>query len=147
MPKIKNILLILSLSQFAYCADILQNTNDFPQKELQSQNRDFVKLVVDEISKSLPQTIDKYTSFVKIENKDLTLFYTFAINTGTKSDESIKNEDKTRMQEAVTRGVCKSSKKFLEAQINISYVYINAQTKAKLFQFDITQKNCLELLN
>ncbi|MDO8454800.1 MAG: hypothetical protein Q7S59_09540, partial [Sulfurimonas sp.] len=75
---------------------------------------------------------------------ELTLLYTFEINTGAKSDETLRNEDKSRMQKAVVTGICQSSSKFLEAGINTSYIYISAKSKAPLFQFDVTQKDCIK---
>ena len=113
-------------------------------KEMKAQNKKIVQLASQEISKTLPQTIDKYTKLTKVTGKDTTLLYIFEINTGSKSDESVKNEDKSRMKKAVTAGICKSSKRFLDAQIDISYIYISAISKAELFKFDVTQKSCLK---
>lgn len=143
----KVLLLLFSMSQFLFAIDIQQRTGDFPSKEMQSQNKEIVKLVVEEISKTLPQTVDKYTKFVNIQSENSTLIYTFEINTGSKSDEYVKKEDHSRMKEAVTIGVCNSSKRFLDAQIDISYIYTSAKTSSPLFQFDITQRNCFELVN
>jgi len=133
---------ILVLSQSSLSEGLQTKTGEFPQKEMQKQNREIVKLSSEEISKTLPQTIDKYTVLTTVEGKDNTLIYTFEINTGAKSDEAVKKEDRTRMQQAVTTGICQSAKRFLESQINISYVYISANTKAELFRFDITQADC-----
>jgi len=116
--------------------------SDSNVQELQVQNRKIIGLVVEELSKDLPKKIDQYTEFVGITNDDLTLIYIFEINTGGKSDETVQKEDQSRMQQAVTQGVCRSSKRFLDAQINISYLYKSAKSKAKLFQFDITQADC-----
>ncbi|MFA6196447.1 MAG: hypothetical protein WC656_07360 [Sulfurimonas sp.] len=135
--------ILMTFTSFAYTGE-LAKTGDFPQKEIQAQNKDIVKRVVSEISKSLPQTIDKYTKFVDIQAKELTLLYTFEINTGAKNDDAVKSEDKSRMQKAVVTGICQSSSKFLEAGINTSYIYISAKTKAPLFQFDVTQKDCIK---
>ncbi len=112
-------------------------------QDLKVQNKKIVGLVVKELSKDLPKTIDQYTQFVAIKSDDLTLIYIFEINTGVKSDETVRKEDHSRMQNAVTQGVCRSSQRFLDAQIDISYLYNSAKTKAKLFQFDITQSDCL----
>ena len=113
-------------------------------EDLQVQNRKIIDLVVQELSKDLPKTIDKYTKFVNIKSDDLTLVYTFEINTGSKSDKMVQQEDHARMQAAVTQGVCRSSQRFLDAQINIAYVYRSAKTKTQLFRFDITQADCLK---
>ena len=116
-------------------------------QDLKVQNRKIVGLVVEELSKDLPKKVDEFTQFVGMQSDDLTLIYVFEINTGVKSDETVQKEDHSRMQSAVTQGVCRSSKRFLDAQINISYLYNSAKTKAKLFQFDITQTDCFRGAN
>ncbi|WP_415398194.1 hypothetical protein [Sulfurimonas sp. CS5] len=143
----KIFLILISLSIALVASDIPTRTGTFPQKEMKAQNKEIARLVAKEISSTLPQTIDKLTTLASVKNKDTTLIYTFEINTGAKSDEAIKKEDRTRMKQAVTAGICQSSKKFLEAGIDTSYVYVNAKTKVRLFQFDITQKDCISNLN
>jgi len=132
--------IIMTLSQSTFAEGIKQQ--DLPVAEMQKQKREIVKLSSEEISKTLPQTVDKYTVLTKVEGKDTTITYTFEINTGAKSDEAVKKEDRTRMQKAVTTGICQSSKRFIDAQINISYIYIGAKSKAELFRFDVTQADC-----
>ena len=152
-------LLLLLSTQTLFGADTAQNKQvavetDAPSLKMRSdnnvqdmkvQNRKIIALVVEELSKDLPKTIDQFTQFVSIKSDDLTLIYVFEINTGVKSDESVQKEDHTRMQSAVTQGVCRSSQRFLDAQINISYLYNSAKTKDKLFQFDITQADCVKV--
>ena len=134
--------IILTFSQWSFGEGLQTKTGEFPQKEMHKQNREIVKLSSEEISKTLPQTIDKYTTLTKVEGKDTTLIYTFEINTGAKSDDTVRKEDRTRMQKAVTTGICHSASKFIEAQINISYIYIGAKSKAELFHFDVTKADC-----
>jgi len=119
-------------------------TVDMPTKEMIAQNRKIAKLAAEEMNKTLPQTIDKYTTLIEIAAKGTTLEYLFEINTGAKSDETVRQEDHARMKRAITEGVCRSSKRFLDAQINITYLYRSAATKAELFRFDITQHSCTE---
>jgi len=116
-------------------------------QDLKTQNREIVTLVVKELSRDLPKKVDQYTEFVAIKSEGLTLIYIFEINTGSKSDKAIIKEDHSRMREAVTQGVCRSSQRFLDAQINISYLYQSAKSKAKLFQFNITQTDCIKDLH
>ena len=132
--------IIITLSQSILAEGIKQQ--DLPVEEMQKQKREIVKLSSEEISRTLPQTVDKYTVLTKVEGKDTTITYTFEINTGAKSDEAVKKEDRTRMQKAVTMGICQSSKRFIDAQINISYIYISAKSKAELFRFAVTQADC-----
>ena len=118
-------------------------TQEMSTDEMKKQNRIIVKLASEEMSKTLPQNIDKYTTLQKVEGKDTKLIYIYEINTGAKSDESIRNEDRSRMQQAVTNGICKSSKRFLDAKIDIAYLYRSATSKEKLFVFNVSKKDCI----
>ena len=119
--------------------------NEFPKEQMHSQNATIAKMFTEEISKNLPQKIDNYTKFVKIHNEGSNIIYTFEIKTGAKSDESVRKEDRSRMYRAVKNGICQSSMRFLEANINISYLYISASSKKDLFRFNITQKDCVKM--
>ena len=141
------ITLFISLTQLSFAQDLKIKTDEFPAKEMKTQNKEIAKLVSAEISETLPQIVDKYTTLVKVTSINTTLLYTFEINTGSKSDEAVKNEDRSRMKKAITEGVCQSSSKFLQAGINTSYIYISAISKAHLFQFDIKQENCIKSAN
>jgi len=115
---------------------------DMPKKEMISQNKKIVSLAAEEMNKTLPQAIDDYTRLIRISARGTVLEYHFEINTGAKSDEMVRKEDHARMQKAITEGVCRSSKRFLDAQISISYIYRSAASKAELFRFDISQEKC-----
>jgi hypothetical protein len=118
---------------------------EYPVDKLKEQNREIIKMVVKEISKDLPQKVDRYTTMSKIRDENLTLIYTFEINTGAKSDKAVIKEDKPRMQKAISRGICQSSKRFLEAGVTLSYEYLSASSKKELFTFTMNQKKCKEL--
>ena len=111
-------------------------------KQMKLQNKNVIKFVIEEYKRKLPQKVDNYTQFVDISSKDLTLIYTFEINTGAKSDETVIKEDKKRMGEMVKLGICKSSQRFLDSDINLSYVYNSQATKKELFKFNVTKKDC-----
>jgi hypothetical protein len=49
------------------------------------------------------------------------------------------------MQKAVTKGVCQSSKRFLDANISLAYEYKSAISKKELFTFFIDKQKCKEL--
>jgi len=135
---------LLSLCVSSLFAVTTPATQELPVSELVKQNKQIVKLASEEISKTLPQKVDKYTDLLRVEGHDTTLLYLFEINTGAKSDESIIKEDHARMKKAITKGICRSSKRFLDAEINISYRYISASTQKTLFQFDIRKSDCTE---
>jgi len=141
----KFISLILLISSILVANNLPIKNQDVSPEQLRKQNKEIVQLVAKELSKDLPKTIDKYTKFVKIVGKGSDLIYTFTINTGSKNDETVKKEDKTRMKEAITNGVCKSSKRFMDAKITIIYNYISAVSKVDLFSFKINQDICFKL--
>ena len=117
-------------------------TRDLSNEALIKQNKTITALAADELSKTLPQKIDRYTQLLKVVARGTTLEYFFEINTGAKSDEAVRKEDRTRMEQAITKGVCRSSKRFLDVQISISYIYSSAVSKAELFRFDISREKC-----
>jgi len=133
------------LAQASYATDVIKEGEEYPLEKMKEQNQKIIKMVVEEISKTLPQTVDKYTSMTKIRDENLTLIYTFEINTGAKSDEAVKKEDKPRMEKAITNGVCQSSKRFLDAGVTLTYEYMSASTKKELFAFTMTEKICKEV--
>jgi len=115
---------------------------DISQKKMQEQNIEIATLAAKELSKNLPQKIDNYTTLQSIKNDKTTLFYTFIINDVNKSDEAIQKQDHSRMQKVVTEGICKTSTRFLQAGIDISYIYLSAKSKKQLFRFDVTKEQC-----
>ena len=131
------------MTQLGFSTGVQQQ--ELPTEQLKKQNKELVKLAATEINKTLPQSIDTYTTLTKVEGKETTILYTYEINTGSKSDETVQKEDKSRMKEAVTYGICKGSKRFLDAQINISYLYISAKSKVELFRFDVSQSDCMNI--
>jgi len=142
MRPLLSILLILTLG---YSEGIIKGEQEYPADKFKEQNSQIIKMVVSEISKSLPQKVDRYTTMTTIRDENLTLIYTFEINTGSKSDEAVIKEDKPRMQKAVTKGVCQTSQKFLDADISLAYEYKSATTQKELFTFLITKERCKEI--
>jgi len=136
------ITLLTTWNGILFAKDIKVKYQDIPQEKMHEQNREIADLAAKELSKNLPQKIDKYTTLKSIVNKETTLVYTFVLNVENRSDEAIQKDDHSRMQKAVTQGVCQSSKRFLEAGINISYIYLSAKTSKELFRFDITKEKC-----
>ena len=138
----KQLFLALFLAQVCLSNNLPIKNQDVSPKQLQKQNKEIVKLVAQELSKNLPQTINKYTTIVKIEGIGTSLIHTYEINTGAKSDKAVIAEDRTKWEKIYIKNVCQRSKRFLEAQIYLSYVYVSEKTKKKLFQFDVTQDKC-----
>ena len=137
------LLTLFSQILFADTPTSIQLDNrEFPPEELQKQKEHIAQMVAQEIAKSLPQKVDKYTRLVAIKSDKALLVYTFELNVPSKSDDEIIKEDHSRMQRAITKGVCQSSKKFLSAGINTRYIYKSAKSNKELFRFDITRDRC-----
>jgi len=145
MQKLLLFLTLLVLTLSTYATDIVRDGQEYPIEKIKEQNRQIIRMVVEEISKTLPQKIDNFTSMTNITDENLTLIYTFEINTEAKSDESIQKKDKPRMEKAISKGICQFSKRFLDAGIILNYTYLNASTKKELFTFSMNQKKCKEL--
>ncbi|PLY07655.1 MAG: hypothetical protein C0625_05620 [Arcobacter sp.] len=150
----KNILLVIcsffAIISFSLAKNDLPKTDDpmsqkRADKQLKLQNKEIVKLVVDEVSKKLPQKVDNYTQYVSIKAEGLTLISTYEINIAPKSDEAVINEDKSRMETFIIEGICQSSKRFLQSDINVTYVYTNSSSKKELFRFGVTAKDCIKI--
>jgi hypothetical protein len=135
-------MLISSLVSFAKLS--IKN-QDVSPAQLEKQNKQIVQLAATEISKQLPQKIDRYTTITQVLAQDTNLIYVHEIRVDAKSDDAIIKEDHSRMQKAITKGVCRTSQRFLEAKINLTYRYISAVTKRKLFEFNINEQTCLDL--
>ncbi|QFR48725.1 hypothetical protein FJR48_02915 [Sulfurimonas lithotrophica] len=144
----KNLFLILSiLVSITIAEETPTRTGEFPKEQMKIQAKEIAQRAAYSMNEGLPQTIDKYTELISVKAENTTMVFTFEINTGAKSDEAVRKEDHSRMQKAVTVGVCQQSQKFLESGINTSYVYTSAKTKKLLFKFDISQDKCKGLVN
>ena len=142
---INKLLLTLLISLQVFASNTQMQNRDMSTKDMKSQNKEITKLAAQEINKSLPQKIDKFTTLLKVKPDNTTIVYTFELNIAPKTDETVKKEDHNRMKEAVTRGTCRSKKRFLDANISIRYIYTSATSKKELFHFNINQESCFKL--
>lgn len=142
---IKHFLIFFTLVLPVLALEQSLQSKELSSKDLKSQNKEIAKLAAAEISKSLPQKVDKYTTLISCEAKNTTLIYVYEINTAPKSDAQVKKEDYDRMKKAVTYGTCKNSNRFLDADISIRYIYKSFHSKSELFKFDITKESCISL--
>jgi len=145
MKRLLFLLTLLLFSVSSQAEDIIKEGQEYPIEKIREQNREIIKMVVEEISKKLPQTVDKYTTLKEIKDDNLTLIYSFEINTDAKNDATVIKEDKPRMEKAVSKGICQSSKRFLDAGISLKYIYISASSQKNLFSFTMNQTKCKEL--
>ena len=150
MNKLVIFILTLIVTTKLFAGNDLPATSDPIMKEkadkqLKLQNKKVLMSAVAAYKKNLPQKVDKYTTFTQVEAKDLTLIRIYEINTGSKSDEAVQKEDMSRMQEAVKYGVCTTSKRFLDSDIKLTYLYKSAKSKVELFKFEFSAKDCANI--
>ena len=138
---------IVIFTQIILASNLPVRNQDVSPKQLQKQNKQITKLAAEQIAKSLPQVVNKYTTATNIKAIGSNLIYIYEINTGAKSDKSVIAEDRMKWEKLYIKNVCQRSKRFLDAQIKLSYQYLSAKTKVKLFQFDVTQEKCFKIAN
>ncbi|RUM73410.1 MAG: hypothetical protein DSZ11_05920 [Sulfurovum sp.] len=143
--KLLLLTVVIMISSLSYATEVIKDGQEYPMDKMREQNQKIIKMVVEEVSKGLPQKVNKYTQMINIRDENLTLIYTFEINAAPKSDETIRKEGKKKMEKYVSKGICQSSKKFLDVGVTISYEYLSASTKKELFTFTLTQKICKKL--
>ncbi len=138
-------ILMSILTQGMSVSNLPVKNQDVSPKQLQKQNKQVAQLAAEAESKNLPQIVDKYTKIISIKAVNTTMVYTFEINTGSKSDNTVIKEDHTRMKKAITQGICKSARRFMNAQITKVYIYKSAISKKELFRFNIKESDCIEI--
>jgi len=116
------------------------NASVIPDK-VKLQNQNVVNMAAKSLSDELPKKVDKFTSLIKIDPRGEVLIYTFEINS-TKSDDELIKKDKTKMKKRITSGVCSSSKRFLQSDISIKYIYQSKKSKKEIFNVDINKSVC-----
>ena len=120
----------------------IQLGGDLSVDKMRQQNLAVVKKAVEGLRENLPQKVDNYTTLVGVDSNGTQLIYTFEVNAGPKSDEALKREGVSRIAPRVRQGICRDSKRFLQAGIDISYRYRNAQTKGEILRVDVGEKDC-----
>ena len=111
-------------------------------KEMKKQNEFIVKLASKEMNKSTPQVIDKLTTLVQVRANKTTLEYIYEINIAPKTDKHVQKQNHSKMKDTIVRGTCNKSKRFLQADIDITYIYRSSLSKVELFRFNVNQKSC-----
>ncbi len=118
----------------------IQFDGDLDVDKMREQNLNVVKKAVEGLRKTLPQRVDKYTKFVAIDNNSTRLIYTFEVDAGPKSNETLRKEGK-KMAKRIFDGICRSAKR-LEADISLTYRYINKADKTEILRVDADKNKC-----
>ena len=144
-------LLILTLSILSAGMDTtpfkqsLQLGGDLSIEKMREQNINVVQKAVEGLNQNLPVEIDRSTKLVKVEGKDTRLIYTFEIKTAPKSDKELIEEGRTKVAPRVKKGLCHSADRFLQAGIDITYIYQNSATGNTILELNVTKKDCPNL--
>jgi len=147
-------LLFASLLAFTAVYASMLPTNTFKPKlqigtelgidKLREQNLNIVQKAVEGIRETLPQRVDDYTQIIAIDSNGTELIYTFEVQSGPQTDEAMKAKGK-RMIPRIQRGICTSSKRFLQVDISIRYRYISSATKNEILLVDVDKSNCRDV--
>ena len=123
----------------------LQLGGDLSIDRMREQNIHVVQKAVEGLNQNLPIEIDKSTKLVKVEGEGARLIYTFEIKTAPKSDKELIEEGRTKVAPRVKKGLCHSADRFLQAGIDITYIYKNSATGNTILELNVTKKDCPNL--
>ncbi len=121
----------------------IQTGGDLTIDKLRQQNLTVVKKAVEGIRLTLPQKVDQFTQFVAIDSNGTRLIYTFAVDAGPKTDEALRAKGK-KMAPRVLKGMCGSADRFIQADIALTYRYVNKATQTEILRVDADKKLCPE---
>jgi hypothetical protein len=121
----------------------LQIGSELSIDKLREQNLNIVQKAVEGIRETLPQKVDDYTQIVAIDSNGTKLIYTFEVQSGPQSDETMKAKGR-KMTPRIQEGICMSSKRFLQADITIRYRYISSATKSEILSVDVNKSSCTD---
>lgn len=123
----------------------LQLNGNLSIDNMRKQNIEIVKKAVEGLNQNLPVDVDSITKLIKVEGKDNRLIYIFKISTPPTTKEELIKKGKTEVAPRVKKRLCTSASRFLQADIDITYIYINSATNDKILQVDVTKKDCPNL--
>ena len=120
----------------------MQVSGDLDIDKMRAQNLNVVKKAVEGIRETLPQKVDAYTKMVGVDSKNTELIYTFEVDAGPKSDETLKKDGQRRMTSVIKRGICSDAKRFLQSDITITYRYLNKTTQNEILKVTMNKEAC-----
>jgi hypothetical protein len=124
----------------------LQVGKELSVDKLREQNLNVVQKAVEGIGEHLPQKVDDYTKLIAVDSNGTTLIYTFEVLSGPQSDDTLKRQGKG-MAPRIQRGICLSSKRFLQADIDLRYRYISSQSRQEILRVDVDKYRCQDIWN
>jgi len=152
MKRITHIALALAtLSLGAYAQAMkpfnpqIQTGGDLSVDKMREQNLIVVKKAAEGIGETLPQKVDAFTKLIAIDANGTRLIYTFEVNTGAKSDETMRQEG-VKMAPRILTGMCGSAERFIDADISLTYRYLSSASNQEVLRVDADKKICPEKL-
>ena len=147
---LKKYLIFTILSIGVYAQDMpltpfkpsIQLGGDFEIDKMKMQNLNIVKKAVEGINKTLPQRVDRLTQLIRLDSNGTKLIYTFEVDIKDKNISRVREDAKQNIAPRIKRGICKDSKRFLQAGIDIRYRYISRKSKKELLIVDVDEKSC-----
>ncbi len=119
----------------------IQTSGDLSVDKMREQNLIVVKKAAEGIGESLPQKVDDFTKLIAIDSNGTKLIYTFEVDAGPKSDETMRKEG-AKMEPRILSGICSSAKRFMEADITLVYRYITSASKAEILKVTADKSKC-----
>jgi hypothetical protein len=119
----------------------IQTGGDLSVDKMREQNLIVVQKAVEGIRQDLPQKVDKFTKLIAVDSNATQLIYTFEVATGAKSDTALRQEG-AKMAPRIQNGICRSAKRFMEADISLSYRYITHTTHTEILRVDVDKSKC-----
>jgi len=123
----------------------IQTGGDLSIDKMREQNLIVVKKAAEGIRQSLPQKVDDFTKLIAIDSNGTRLTYTFEVNTGAKSDETMRKEG-MKMAPRILKGICHSAERFMEADILLTYRYVSSATRNEVLRVDADKSKCPQKL-
>jgi hypothetical protein len=123
----------------------IQTGGDLSVDKMREQNLIVVQKAVEGMRQDLPQKVDNFTKLIAVDSNATQLIYTFEVATGAKSDATLRQEG-AKMAPRIQNGICHSAKRFMEADISLSYRYVSSATHAEVLRVDVDKSKCPEKL-
>jgi len=136
--RILSTVAVMSVCAFASMPDKpfvsqIQLGGDLEVDKIKMQNRQVVKKASEGLAETLPKRVDEYTTLVSVKGTDTRLIYRFEVDDPPKSDEEMKKRG-IDMAPRILKGLCLSSRRFIDADIVMDYIYINKATGNEILE-------------
>ncbi|MFA6760368.1 MAG: hypothetical protein WCR69_04910 [Sulfuricurvum sp.] len=134
-------ILFISVTILLLGAEVIKN-EELSGEEFKAQNRQIAELAAGEMNKNTPQQVDSYTTLASVRSSGTTIIYNYELDVDGKSDDELREDASKKMAQGIIDGSCASSRRFLEADIDLHYIYTSKKSKSLLFEVKVTKRSC-----